>query len=347
MRTYILFTLLFILRPNIKAQPLATLVSEELVFDNPPFQSCHASTIVELGDGRIMAAWFGGEFEGHSKVSIWSSVYKNHRWSRPLELADGRVKDTVQHACWNPVLIRTTSKELFLYYKVGPSPREWWGMMKSSKDEGKSWSMATRLPSAMLGPIKNKPFQLKDGTILHPSSTESKEDNRWKIHVEKTDKHSQGWTKIEVNCDTFEVIQPALLTYADGSLQLLSRSRQNAIIQTRSSDSGKSWSPLSKTSVVNPNSGIDAVTLNTGLQVLIYNPGVKGKEWFNGRNQLRVAVSRNGDHWIDVYELENQDTGEYSYPSVIQSADGLIHIMYTYDRKNMKHVILRITEETR
>ena len=126
---------------------------------------------------------------------------------------------------------------------------------------------------------------------------------------------------------------------------MLLRSRQNSIIQSWSADNGKSWGNLSPINLQNPNSGIDAVTLKNGLQVLIYNPLPSGNKWSNGRNILRVATSKDGNNWTDIYELENKDKSEYSYPAVIQTQDGLIHITYTYDRKLVKHVVLDASSE--
>ena len=113
------------------------------------------------------------------------------------------------------------------------------------------------------------------------------------------------------------------------------------MVQAWSKDNGNTWSSLSKTSLLNPNSGIDAVTLKDGRQLVVYNPDVPGKDWVNGRAKLRVALSKDGMNWQDIVTLEDGATQEYSYPAIIQSADGLVHITYTYDRKNIKYVILR------
>ncbi|WP_435355560.1 sialidase family protein [Emticicia sp. SJ17W-69] len=329
---------------NIAAFSQAKLIREEYINPNPEEKSCHASTIVELTKSSLMAAWFAGEHENHYKVCIWASTFSNGNWSKATKIADGIVNGT-QYACWNPVLFKSKEGKLFLFYKVGVNPREWWGMMKTSTNDGKTWSEPIRLPDNILGPIKNKPIQLASGEILHPSSTESLDSKIWKAHVEISDANAQNWKKIDIENGEYGVIQPSLLTYPDGKIQMLLRSRQNNIIQSWSSDNGKSWGKLSPINLQNPNSGIDAVTLMNGSHVLIYNPLPSGNKWSNGRNILKVAISKDGINWTDIYELENKDKSEYSYPAVIQTQDGLIHITYTYDRKLVKYVVLQVPTE--
>lgn len=339
----LLFSIIFFLFTIAQAQPTqVTLVSNELIMQRPPFAACHASTITALPGGQLMAAWFGGAHEGSADVCIWTAVYNKGSWSAPQRVADGVINDTLRYPCWNPVLFRTRAGKLFLFYKVGKSPRDWWGMMMSSSDNGKHWSMAERLSDSLLGPIKNKPVQLANGDILYPSSTESKDEKVWNIHLERSDAAGRNWQYIPVDCDTFGVIQPSILFYPNHTLQLLCRSRQNYVIQSWSKDNGITWSPLTKTVLPNPNSGTDAVTLQNGLQLLVYNPLTAAKEWWEGRSKLKVAVSKDGHHWKDVYTLEDQPQGEFSYPAIIQSPDGLVHITYTADRKNIRHVALRL-----
>jgi len=310
--------------------------------EHPPVQAAHASTITELPGGQLVASWFGGSRESAPDVCIYTSVFTKGKWSAPAIAATGIVNDKIRYAAWNPVLISTRAHKLLLFYKVGPNPREWWGLMKYSTDKGHTWSKEEKLPEGILGPVKNKPVQLTNGTILHPSSTESKDEKQWHIHVELSDSTGHNWRRIPINCDTFGVIQPAALFHPGGRLQLLCRSRQNVIVQTFSDDNGETWSPLTRQTIMNPNSGIDAVTTKSGLQVLIYNPAKMGADWSDGRNELRVAVSKDGENWQDVYELEKQPKGEFSYPAVIQTKDGLLHITYTYNRQNIKHVVLKL-----
>ena len=116
----------------------------EFVFESAPFASAHASTIVETRDG-LVAAWFGGTREGASDVGIWLSRRIAGKWTAPVEVATGLQPDGTRFPTWNPVLFELRKGELALFYKVGPNPREWWGMMRTSADEGRTWSDARRL----------------------------------------------------------------------------------------------------------------------------------------------------------------------------------------------------------
>lgn len=324
------------------AQQKAMLVKDEFIMQHPPVPAVHASTITALPGGDLLAAWFGGSRESAPDVCIYTSLYQDGKWSSPVVAATGIVNDSARYAAWNPVLFTTADGRVLLFYKAGPSPREWWGLMQTSVDNGRSWSAAERLPEGILGPIRNKPVQLPDGSILHPSSTESLDEKQWLIHMELSDSTGHNWKRIAIDCDTFGVIQPAILFHKNNRLQLVCRSRQNVIVQAWSDDYGQHWSPLTKLAVRNPNSGIDAVTTRQGTQVLVYNPAVAGKDWWEGRNELRVAISPDGEHWQDVYELVKQPRGEFSYPAIIETNDGHLHITYTYDRKNIRHVVLKL-----
>lgn len=316
------------------------ITKEELIFSNPPFAKCHASTIVEVNPKKRMVAYFAGTDEGNKDVGIWLSTEVEGKWDQPVLIADGIINDILRYPCWNPVLFKTKEGKVFLFYKVGRSPREWWGMVRTSTDDGKTWTSPQKLPVGILGPIKNKPVQLTDGTILAPSSTENRKS--WKVHIERSTDHGTSWQLIPVDTATmFNVIQPTILFHGGNKIQILCRSKEDKIIEAYSNNNGKTWSVLSQTELPNPNSGIDAVTLKNGMQLLVYNPTTNSNDkGFNDRAKLNVAVSKNGEQWTDVAVLENGTTQEYSYPAVIQTKDGKVHITYTYDRKNVKHVIL-------
>jgi predicted neuraminidase len=197
-----------------------------------------------------------------------------------------------------------------------------------------------------MGPVKNKPIQLDDGTIICPSSTETIDKGQllWRVHFELTRDLGQNWELVGPINDgiEFDAIQPSILTYENGSMQILCRTMQDVISESWSHDGGLSWSPMTATALPNPSAGTDAVTLSDGRQLLVYNHSGRGKK-APGRNILNVAVSYDGEDWTPVLTLENKK-GEYSYPAVIQASDGLVHITYTYDRKSVKYVVLNPAE---
>ncbi len=316
---------------DLPAQP--GYVKGEFIYETAPFPSCHASTIAEA-KGGLVAAWFGGTRERHPDVGIWVSRREGGRWTAPVEVANGVGFATNRLPCWNPVLFQPKHGPLLLFYKVGPSPTTWWGMMTISEDAGKSWSRPRRLPDGILGPIKNKPVQLSNGDLLCPSSTEGAEG--WRIHFERTPDLGKTWQAIGPLNDsrTIGAIQPSILFHPRDTLQALGRTRQGRVFQIWSEDNGKTWGEMALTDLPNPNSGTDAVTLKDGHHLLVYNPTR------NGRSPLGVAVSRDGRTWKAALLLENTPEAEFSYPAVIQTSDGLVHITYTWKRERIKHVVL-------
>lgn len=315
------------------------IITDEFIYERASFPECHASTIAETPTGLI-AAWFGGTKERNPDVCIWVSRYVNNKWTEPQKVADGIINDTLRFACWNPVLYQAPKGELLLFYKIGPSASEWKGWMKTSKDGGITWSDAKALPEGFIGPVKNKPVLLSNGQLICGTSTEG---SGWKVHFEVTSDFGKTWKKTNPINDgkTILAIQPSVLIHKNGQLQILCRTRNRAIGESWSKDNGKTWSPLTLSSMPNNNSGTDAVTLMNGWQLLVYNhilppPGLaKGP-----RTPLNVAISKDGKNWFAALTLEDSPVSQYSYPSVIQTSDGMVHIVYTWRRERIKHVVI-------
>lgn len=315
---------------------------EEFICENPPFPESHAATIAETNDGTLVASWFGGTKERNPDVCIWVSRLENNKWTEPMNVANGIINDTLRYACWNPVLYQVPNGELQLYYKVGPNVAGWVGKVITSNDRGVTWSDPKDLPDGFLGPIKNKPVLLDNGVLLSPSSTEG---NGWKIHFEATKDWGKTWKKIGPINDGREyiTIQPSILVHGDNKLQILCRSRNRAIIESWSYDNGKTWTPMKKSMLPNGNSGTDAVTLQNGNHLLVYNHVLPHDTLKNGkglRTPLNAAISEDGKTWYATNILEDSPISQYSYPSVIQSKDGMVHIVYTWRRKAIKYVKL-------
>lgn len=322
----------------------SAVISSGFTFERAPYPECHASTLVEVTPGHLVGAWFGGTKERAPDVGIWVAHYEKGVWGEAVEVVSSRQPDGSRIPSWNPVLFHPPGGPLHLFYKVGPSPSTWWGLVKTSSDGGRSWSSARRLPEGILGPIKNKPVILADGTWLSPSSTEGNPDG-WRVHFEWSQDQGQTWHKTaSVNKGPgLDAIQPSVLQFADGRLEALCRTKQGTVAMTWSKDQGRTWSGLAATELPNPNAGTDAVTLADGRQLLVYNPtGHRPEEPGKGnRWPLALALSRDGVVWTRVLTLETEPrVSGYAYPAVIQTSDGRVHITYTFGRRQIKHVVL-------
>jgi predicted neuraminidase len=325
------------------------------------FPESHASTIVALKNGELMAAWFGGTKERAPDVAIWGSRRVDGKWTAPVELE--REKGVPS---WNPVLFHTRDGRLWLYYKVGPSPGEWAAGRMYSEDEGKTWSKDERLPAGLLGPIRAKPLVLDDGTIVSGSSVEAHET--WAAWIERSTDNGKTWAKIgpitvSREADASEppaadppkgapgwaadkgprkyvgIIQPSVISLGGKHLRLYARSRTLAskVVVADSMDNGLTWSQGRFIDVPQNNSGLDVVRLKDGRIVMIFNDTTVG------RTPLNLAVSTDGEHFRVFATLEDA-VGQYSYPAIIQGPDGSLEMTYTWQRKTIKYVHLPLSE---
>lgn len=316
----------------------------EFVFEKAPFASAHASTILSLPNGDILSAWFGGSGESHKGTGIWiARKPAGGKWTAPEP-----VTDLPQTACWNPVLYRDSKGAIRLFYKVGPDERAWVGASRVSKDNGKTWGPVSYLPAGLYGPIRVKPIYLANGTLLAPTSVEA-----GMLRADKVEQPFWAWTawmEISKNDgDTWQrfgpilfpgknygLIQPTVWETKPDHLVALFRSTEpiGAICKATSKDGGKTWTPATATQLPNPDSGIDTVKLKDGRVALIYNHTKQG------RTPLNLAFSRdNAETWGTPYVLEDEP-GEFSYPAMIQTPDGKLHMTYTWNRKKIKYAVV-------
>ncbi|HUI40580.1 MAG TPA: sialidase family protein [Terriglobia bacterium] len=343
MRSYATFAALV-------ALPLAALAAppeKEFIFTSAPFASCHASTLVELRTGGLLAAWFGGREEGAPDVAIWAARRTGAAWSAPFELVREPHVPT-----WNPVLFYTSDGRLWLYYKFGPSPQTWAAGRRWSGDDGKTWSAPEHLPAGLYGPIRAKPLVMDDGTIVSGTSVESY--RTWAAWIERSTDNGNTWTRIGPitvprragaqmaisgatgagdGDQTYGIIQPSVVSRGGRHLCFYARSTAliGKVCVADSSDAGVTWTEARPLDLPNPNSGIDALALRDRRVVLAFNNSS------SARTPLNLAVSQDGEHFRVFRTLEDQP-GEYSYPALIQGRDGDLRITYTWNRKRICYV---------
>jgi predicted neuraminidase len=313
----------------------------EFISDQMPTPSCHASTIVELPNGELVVSWFGGTREGDRNVAIWLSLGTASGWSQPIEV----VREP-GIATYNPVLFNSRAGLLWLYYKFGPHPDSWSAGRRFSSDGGRNWSPVEHLPAGLYGPIRAKPLVMEDGIILSGTSVESY--GSWACWVERSTDNGRTWGRygpIAASLslqkpgyqrnpgEPYGVIQPSIIGISGKHVRMYVRSTSaiGRICESDSYDGGITWTGLETTALANPNSGIDAIRLRDGRQVIVYNDST------SERTPLNMAVSSDGKIWKMFYVLES-DPGEYSYPALIQAKNGDLHITYTWNRKKIRYV---------
>lgn len=323
----------------------------EFIFgDDRPFNSCHASTVIATGDGQFLAAWFGGSYEGHSDVAIWLSRRTSGGWSPPAKVAD---EANLPH--WNPVLCRSPSGRLELFYKVGMDCREWVTRVMVSDDGGWEWTPYRELPSVEgfpLGPVRSKTIVTADGTWVAPTSRET--SSAWDAAVCLSLDDGASWRlggRVPLDHGRhlgLGVIQPTLWESSPGRLHMLLRSTSGRIERSDSTDGGRHWCTAYPTALPNNNSGIDVVAEPEGTLALCYNP--VENSWGKRTPLVIGSSSDNGATWNRVAVVEDEDCdplgeervhldrahrpNEFSYPALI-SLDGGFALTYTWKRERI------------
>lgn len=316
-----------------------TRVLKEFVFDvtEAPTASVHASTVLRLRDGTVLAAWFGGTKEKDGDVRIWVARRNAERWEKPYQLESG-----IDKAHWNPVLFEKKSGEICLYYKIGDEIKDWKTYVASSFDGGKSFSASHELVEGDVGgrgPVKNKPIYLSNGTLLAPASDESTPD--WSAFMDLSEDDGKTWTAVAIEKPdepyaqkTATMIQPTLWEQPAGEIHALLRTNRGYAYRTDSNDFGKTWSTAYITPIPNNNSGLDLVKMESGTLALVSNPVPKHA---GDRTPLTLAFSYdNGLTFDKVLTLED-NKGEYSYPAIVAHGNKLF-ITYTHQRKTIAYV---------
>lgn len=315
----------------------------EFVFTDALTPECHASTLLQLRDGGILAAWFAGSKESHDDVTIYAAARRNGRWSVPRRITAGRAQ-----AQWNPVLFRLTDGRIALFYKEGNPPiAEWRTFVQYSSDEGENWTEAQELVpgdvSGGRGPVKDKPIRLSNGWIAAGGSTER---GPWRPFADISKDDGATFEKHPIpvegpDADRVNLIQPTLWEYPEGVLHAFMRSNCGRIYRSESADGGESWTPAVPTVLLNNNSGIDLTETADGKIALLCNP--VAEDW-GKRSPISLFVSADhGETFERILDIECADDGELSYPAVI--ADGeKIRFTYTWKRKRIRYGEIDLSE---
>lgn len=307
--------------------------------------SVHSATLTPLSNGRVIAIWFGGQREGARDVKLYQAIFADGIWQPPHAIASRldvqqETKRNIRKI-GNPVLMRDPQGNLHLFF-VSVSYGGWAGSSinhKRSTDDGNTWSPAKRIitsPFLNLSTlVRGDPVNMQNGQIglpvYHEFITKFPE---WLLlgsdgQVINKSRMQHGQPTLQptvIPSDTSSAL--ALLRYAGQP--------PNRIWAVNTDDAGQTWHSARAIALPNPNSSVMAIRLKSGSLLLAYNPTE------HDRNQLALATSDdNGAHWQLARLVEQSDNSadEFSYPALLEDAQGHIHLTYTYKRQSIKHVI--------
>jgi predicted neuraminidase len=322
----------------------------------PERPQCHAANIIvgksSAKEITLFCVWFAGSHEGNLDVSILFSEITYEPKSDPKQIkfkysTPRVVASHPDRACGNPVLFLDPNSILHLWVPAF-WPRESGNTFhdrkiyhKASKDFGQSWSEPQVFSDRSGLWVKNPLLVLQNGTWLLPMNDEARFN--WKTRTYWSSRfafsHDQGktWEFSPLYSIHKGMIQPCVVQFPNGELFCLNRSRTGWLVEMHSFDNGQTWSKAKNTDIPNNNACACMTQLKNGTLVMAFNPLQKG------RNILSIAVSRDqGHHWIQKLNLENEDSMEFSYPCILETPDGLIHVAYTYKRRTISHSVFRI-----
>ncbi len=310
--------------------------ASEIIFEKQPWApDHHCSTIVEVPNGDLLCVWFGGSFESGDDQALFIARRKKgeRMWSAP----DKFVTSKPLHPAGNAVVFMASANRVGLLWdrmdEERPIRSGMWGkgtlMFRYSEDNGVTWSVDREL-TPIPGGLRNPPLCLPNGDLLMPVSA----GNGGFI---VTRDGGDTWdVRGYIDTGHFSAGQPTIARRNDGSLVAMLRCAPY-ILQSESTDNGKTWTPAKQTKLRCPHAGISMCRLDSGHFALLFNDSLKK------RTPLAIALSEDeGRTWRQSVVLES-NPGEYSYPCVMQTPDKHIHVTYSFLRKTIKHVELNET----
>lgn len=314
-------------------------------FLDPSFltPSVHVASVCELAGGRLLAAWYGGTREGHQDVAIYLAAREPGagQWSRPHPLVTRasaeKELDRYVRKVGNALLFSDGDRRVWLLY-VSIAVGGWSGSslnLKTSADGGQTWSLSERL---VLSPlfnvselVKNQPARLRDGSWCVPIYHELVGKFPELLWLPATGGLARATKTRPFGGAT--AFQPALAPLSAQRALLLHRdvTSQRQTHAAQSDDAGQTWSEPAPAGLPNPRSGLDAIRLQDGRVLLAFNDTAEGRE------VLALAVSPDGGAtWRRAGVLEQESAQEFSYPFLLQTQDGQVHVAYTWKRRGIK-----------
>jgi predicted neuraminidase len=330
------------------------------------FRSSHAANLLELQNRDLLCFWFSGTREGESNVAIVMSrlAKGSEQWSRTVEIdhQEGR-------SFQNPVAFQSSGGRVWLLHTSQPAGQ---GQMNAevlyltSDDAGQTWTTPQSLFTQAGSFIRHPPVLISKKVWLLPmyytpsrSITNGAEADHSAIKI--TSDGGKSWKECNVP-QSNGLVQPTVVRLANKHFLAFFRSRYADFIYQSTSASGCDWTAPTPTHLPNNNSSIQLAKLRDGSLVIAFNNSSAGvtreKARTSVRKPLSIALSDDGGQtWPWVRDIDAGSSGghpndiqehrwtpeEYSYPSLLQDANGKIVVAYTYSREAIK--VVRFAKE--
>lgn len=321
----------------------------ELIPQPANLLSAHSATLTRLPNGDMLALWFAGTHEGRPDVKIWQSIYaKNHWQMATIAVSPQALRAELGayvYKLGNPVVYTASNGQLHLFV-VSVTIGGWAGSRLNhfiSNDNGKTWKFSKLL---ILSPLLNfstlvrtSPIPLTNGGFYLPVYSEFAMTYP---EILEFDQKGNFICQIRMNTSRANLLQPSLVPLSAKTAKAFLRNKaiKNDILYMQdTSDGGISWGPITSTNLTNHDSSLVVTKLNNNLLLMVHNIYKKhdSLDSSDDRSHLALAVSRDGVNWRDIYDLENDVKGEFSYPAIYVK-DSIVDILYTWKRKQIKHV---------
>ncbi len=299
----------------------------------------HGSTLTELGNGRIMTAWYSGSYEKCADVGIYTSTFdpQKEEWTA-VELLE---KHSDKKSEGNPVLYwDEENNRLWMWWSTMDRAdykhlTGGWSLCKvkcrHSDDMGKTWSGVKYLTRFWGKMTRNKPIRMSNGEIILPYYEEFLGYNArfWIASREEFAKGSEKCKWKKFGPVRGSILQPNVVELEPGHILCYCRSSSHSpqypmVSVTESMDFGRNWSKVQKGNTYNCNAGLAMVTMENGNIAMAFNNSPET------RNPLSIAISEdNGNTWPYMRDLINEEGFRFSYPEIIQASDGTLYCTYT------------------
>ena len=278
------------------------------------FTQVHASSAIELKDGRIRAFWFSGSREGAKDVAIHSALFDpaKEQWGKEEVVM---TREQTQHALHryvsklgNPVVGRAADGTLRMFY-VTVSLGGWAGSSittMTSRDEGATWSEPKRLVTSpfinISTLVKGTPFLYNDGTMGVPVYHEFVGKFG---EILRVDKNGAVLDLQRLAAGGQGTLQPVVLIQNAQTAKVLMRysgaAEPHRVVTVATQDAGQHWSLPEKSSLRNPDAAVTGVVLPDGRMLSVLN------DLEHGREALSLMISADGGNtWREVQRLEDQ-----------------------------------------